>query len=229
MREFMDLPPTTTRSVHGSGARTRGRRLTHTRRLLTLACVISLSFIGLDAPGASAATWSQGATVVVKQVGQQALVDIGTTVCRLATNSGTGGACVPFGAGNAVKVTDVSAGLTVAYQACVDNDGNGKCGGTPIIQGCSDLVFYSHDDSGAFFNPLGPLPTGFRSGCPGGRFRGYVIFVCQGVHVDGISPHTHLVKSGTATLTTNGTGYGNFCGPGEAIDPRTPPKTYVVI
>ncbi len=207
----------------------RRRRSMHLRRLVTLACAMSLILIGLDAPVAVAATYNGGATVVVKPVGGEASVDVGTVVCRPGTNSGTGGACVPFGTGNAIRVNDIVAGSAVAFQVCIDNDGNGKCGGLPTVPNCFDRVFYSHNDAGTIFNPLGPLPTGFNAGCPGGKFKGYIVFLCQGVHIDGNIPHVHIARSGTATLVTGGTGFGNFCGPLEAFDPRFPPKTYYVL
>ncbi|MGH9277541.1 MAG: hypothetical protein ACRD12_05470 [Acidimicrobiales bacterium] len=187
--------------------------------------------IGFDSGGAGAATYSGGATVVVKQVGAQALADVGAVVCRPSTDSGYGGACVPFGPGNAIRVDDTKAGTSVAFQVCIDNDGNRQCGGLPSIPGCADVLVYSHSDSGAFFNPIGPLPGGFSPGCPGGPFKGYVVLICQGVHIAGIAPHVHLASSGVVSLTTGGTGFGNFCGPNEpgGFDPRLPPKPYYII
>ena len=100
------------------------------------------------------------------------------------------------------------------------------CGGPRTgADGCADEIFFSHNDAGHFFNPLGPLPQGFKPGCPGGPFPGYIVFICDGVHaVQGQPPHAHIAPKGEITLTTGGTGFGDFCGGTE----ETPPKPYSV-
>lgn len=219
---------------------TRSRLLSARRRLLLLACIVPMIAVGPSASLGQAATYRGGATIVVKPVGGPPLADVGVVVCRPSLDTGYGGACIPFGPGNAVRVNDQVAGSAVAFQVCLDNDGNSKCGGPPTIPGCLDQQFYSHNDAGAFLNPVGPLPTNFRSGCPGGAFRGYVVFICQGVHIDGITPHTHLARTGSATLTTGGLGFGDFCGAGngegggaagggQIANRLIPPKPYYLV
>lgn len=173
-------------------------------------------------------------------LGPGPLVDSGVITCMKAKPvPSIGGGCVPFGVGNSILVTDMNAGLEVAYQVCLDNNGDGSCSlttpaarvaaGACVVVGtsttcereaadiglpsgpCDDELFFSHSDDGAFHNPLGPLPTDFKDGCPGGSWRGYVVILCEGVHATA-APHVHPVVAGSITATTGGTGYGTFCG-----------------
>lgn len=170
-----------------------------------------------------------GALTFVARTNGFVPADNGVVVCDPGTG-GAGGACIAWdGASDSVLVSDVLAGLDVAYQVCVDNDGDGVCvERSPLLPGCDDQIFFSHADGGAFFNPLGPLPTSFLPGCPGG-FPGWVVFLCTGVHDDGAA-HTHDATDGTVVGTTGGTGYGNFCGGGNATGERnnTAAKAYIV-
>lgn len=162
-------------------------------------------------------------TIVVKGLPADTL-DRGSVICR-ANGPSVGGGCILFGPGDSIKVMDDKAGLSVAFQVCIDNNGDSLCGGRADPAGtCADDIFFSHDDAENFHNPLGPLPMSFRAGCPGG-FPGYIVFVCDGIHVaeGGGTPHQHIAPKGTINLTAGGTGFGNFCG-GEEV----PPKRYEV-
>lgn len=146
-----------------------------------------------------------GTTVVGRGAGIT-MVDLGVVECN-STGPSVGGACIPW-SGGGVEVVDQVNGTNVAFQVCVDNDGNSFCGGTPLIAGCEDDIVFSHFDDGTFSNPLA-APTSFRSGCPGG-FRGWVVFLCQGAHAAG-TPHTHEVSRGTVTAAGGGGPSGEFC------------------
>jgi hypothetical protein len=149
-----------------------------------------------------------GATVVRGNGATPA--DSGFAICQPALGTGTGGLCLPFGDDDAVQVVDDTAGENVAFQVCIDNNGDGFC--TFGESGpCADDIEFSHDDAGNFFNPVGPLRTGFRTGCPGGPWNGYVVIICNGVHVTA-SPHAHPATTGTASVTSGGEGLGTFCG-----------------
>lgn len=174
------------------------------------------------------AQYTGGGAVVVKQNGRPPLADEGALVCRPNAFSGIGGGCVSFGAwpgASAVSVQDVVNGRSVPFQVCIDNNGDGACV-SPDEGACADQIFFSHDDRGTNHNPLGPLPTGFASGCPGGAWHGYVVFICNGVH-DAGGAHSHPATTGSIlTLNTAGTGFGTFCG-GPPQDPSN--KRYVVL
>jgi hypothetical protein len=160
-----------------------------------------------------------GATAVVKDASGPPTIDDGVVICT--SGGGVGGACVPFGTGDSIAVLDDAAGPDVAFQVCIDNNGDSVCTFQPgSTEPCGDDVFFSHDDFNNFYNPLGRLPTSFRPGCPGG-FPGYVVFLCEGVHTPkgGGAPHVHPATAGSTTLTTGGTGFGNFCG-GPAVVKR---------
>ncbi len=186
--------------------------------------------------GSGAGNYVTGGTAVAKQSGQPPAADSGALACNAADGSGVGGACVPFGPGDSVLVNDTANGTGVAFQVCLDNDGDGVCTSPDVSQPCPDQIFFSHDDAGNFFNPLGPLPPSFLPGCPGGAWPGYVVFICQGAHVAGaaspISPiadasgHVHPATTGTASLTTGGTGFGTFCGGAKQAPSR---KAYIVV
>lgn len=184
-----------------------------------------------------AGAYTGGGTFVVKtQFGT--LLDNGGVVCHGTSGDGIGGGCLPFPAGGVsddgtprggfVQVLDDSAGREVAFQVCLDNNGDGVCGGpasalqldagipTSGLGGrCPDQIFFSHDDEGKFHNPLGPLPTSLLEGCAeNGGFQGYVVLLCQGAHEVGGAAHTHEVSSGSISLAREGSGYGTFCGGG---------------
>jgi hypothetical protein len=170
-------------------------------------------------------------TAVVKEQGQAPFADDGVVVCG-SSAPGIGGGCLPFGADDSVEVLDAAMGHHVAFQVCIDNNGDGRCSAGREGERCADRVFFSHDDEGNFYNPLGPLPTGFDPGCAGGPFHGYVVFLCTGAHVlfdDGTAlpiagaTHAHAATSGTIQGATGGTGYGNFCRPAN-----NQVKTYIV-
>jgi hypothetical protein len=184
-------------------------------------------------PDGAAGGWGYdgaGAIVVsspaASPLGGPTLVDNGAVVCDTATGRGVGGTCVPFGAGPAsIVVHDEGVpDSELAFQVCIDNDGDGICGGasTDPTGQCGDDVFFSHggrNDTGGghFFNPLGPLPNTFRTGCPGGPWQGYVVILCAGVHstqdaAGGAEAHEHHATRGTVGFAAAGTGFGDFCG-----------------
>ena len=180
--------------------------------LVASALAACLAFVPGAAPGALAGdegSYVAGATVVARD-GSVTTVDEGVVVCNDLSGVGVGGFCVGFGGGDSVALTDLAAGENVAFQVCVDNSGDGLCT-SPEFGPCADVIAFSHDD-GHFYNPVGPLPTGFAPGCSGG-FPGYVVFICQGVHGTDLSPpHAHPATGGTGVVTTGGEGSGDFCG-----------------
>lgn len=197
--------------------------------------IVIISLLALAGSGV-AETYLGGGVGVVKPTESPAPVDDGTAVCAVG-GPDVGGACIPFGtAGDAAKrasnnvfVLDQAMGTQVAFQVCIDNDQDGACG-TPSFLPCGDDLFFSHDDDGTFHNPLGPLPTGLRSGCASqpGAWQGYVVFLCQGVHDAGQGPHVHPATTGSVYRTSGGSGYGDFCGPEEGEETPTL-KEYTIV
>lgn len=190
--------------------------------------VIGALSLSMALPGGAATPerYSGGGTVAVAQINGVTVVDNGAAICRPGADS-TGGACVAFperSAGtnpeNYVKVADDTYGPNVAFQVCVDNNGDGVCGGASGVgtERCGDDQFFSHREDGSFANPLGPLPTSFRQGCSTAGFPGYVVFLCTGVHSNDVAgPHQHDADAG-AVSTASGDGkpnYGTFCGGGN--------------
>ena len=206
-----------------------------TLRTLLLAVGLLLLPAFLVGPAVGGHPWGSytAATTAVVRSNGSALVDDGVLVCQ-PNGQGVGGACLLWSSlADAVYVFDQALGTAIAFQVCIDNDGDGLC----IADGlgaCSDDVYFSHSDSGAFFNPLGPLPTQFRAGCEGnGGFPGWVVLLCTGVHTAG-GTHAHEALSGQVHGTfMDGTGYGDFCGGngGGTPPPLASPfvKAYVVI
>jgi hypothetical protein len=146
-----------------------------------------------------------------------AYADLGFALCDTVHRAGTGGVCLPFTGHAAVHVVDGVHGEDVPFQVCVDNNHDGFCGFNPMDPGastgpCEDDLVLSHDDTGAFHNPVGPVPTGFRAGCaqpPGARsWNGYVVILCEGLH----DTHHHPVTTGTAKVAGVPEGTGTFCG-----------------
>lgn len=198
-------------------------------------------------------TYAASGTAVVRTDGLGTVVDSGAMVCNPTLGVGAGGGCVPWASlGNGevyLEVVDDNLGADVAYQVCIDNDGDGSCAADCVIftatsspcvgcqdvdgdtvcdlpgitesNPCPDIQVFSHHDDGSFFNPLGPLPTAFLNDCDGG-FEGWVVFTCTGVHSIG-GAHTHEAISGELTPATSGGGYGTFC-----FSPLPEPKAYVV-
>ena len=200
----------------------------------TLGIVLALLVAATLASQASAiqreSAYVAGGTAVVRSDGE-ALADNGALVCSTSMGVGVGGGCIRWAAAaglTSVLVTDRAAGDVVAYQVCIDNNGDSICGGIQDPR-CPDQQFFSHADGGAFFNPLGPLPTAFLPGCAGG-FPGWVVFLCTGAHEDSSGSHSHAATTGSVLAWPKGTGYGNFCGAngeGTAAEP-TVAKAYVV-
>lgn len=191
------------------------------RLLVALAVLASGALLALTpANAAPQGRYVGGGVAVVRAPGGNA-ADDGVVVCDAGDGVGAGGLCLPFGTpSDAVHVMDDNAGEDVAFQVCVDNNGDGVCSSPDPDPVCGDVIAFSHDDAGAFYNPVGPLPGGFKPGCPGGEWRGYVVLLCQGVHaVSGA--HAHPAGTGTGTLTTGGEGLGTFCG-GNGIVSRKP-------
>jgi hypothetical protein len=190
---------------------------------------------------AVAGNYTTGGTFVVKS-GDVTIVDNGGAICSGLSGGGIGGGCLPFpifqpgrDGGAFVAVNDASAGQHVAFQVCIDNNGDGICGGQFLPNDpCPDQIFFSHANGGVFHDPLGPLPTKPLAGCHN-AFPGYVVLLCQGEHNDPISgPHTHTLSSGQIYAATNGTGYGDFCGGNgggtpTGINTNTAAKAYRVV
>lgn len=201
--------------------------------------MLALAATALVAAPALAGTYVGGGTfVVATPLGT--VLDNGGVVCQGTNGDGIGGGCLLFPEatreGGFVAVKDQVAGLSVAFQVCIDNNGDGICGGPQGLGGrCFDQIFFSHSDGGVFHNALGPLPTRFLEGCPGG-FPGYVVLLCQGEHVerDG-SAHSHALTRGSIQLASKGTGYGTFCGgsgegqPGSLGNNAAVAKAYKVV
>ena len=191
-----------------------------------LGAVLAASLLLVPAPSSSASgaegRYVGGNTAAVRADGKT-VVDEGGLVCGSANANhvGSGGMCLPFGGGNAVYVFDAVAGENVAFQVCIDNNGDGFCT-SPDSGPCADVVQFSHADDGSFFNPVGPLPTGFTSGCGAGGYNGYVVFLCEGAHVTGTDLHAHPAVGGTGLVTTGGEGSGDFCG-GQPAQPARKP------
>jgi hypothetical protein len=183
--------------------------------LLATLAAVSVSIPGTGFAGQDQqARYDSSGTRVVRIAGVT-LVDEGSMTCSASTGAGVGGSCLRFDPTNptpAVSVVDASPaiGTHVAYQVCLDNNGDSACTSPPESGPCPDDIVFSHSDGGAFSNPLAVAP-GFRPGCPGGPFPGYVVFICSGAHVDG-SAHTHDATTGTTQLVAGGGPSGNFCG-----------------
>lgn len=185
-------------------------------RISTIAAVLAVALAAFGAmPGAQAGPSARyvSAGVAVARGNGTTVVDNGAVVCDDGNGVGVGGVCMPFSAGDdAVSVADDEMGENLAFQVCVDNNGDGFCTTNDPDPYCADDMYFSHDDAGNVFNPVGPVRTGFRPGCPGGAFDGYVVFLCDGVHAVATKPHVHPATTGIATVTTGGEGLGNFCG-----------------
>lgn len=192
-----------------------------------------LAIVGLALTAPALAGYTSGGTFVVKTQ-FATIVDNGGVVCDGMNGDGVGGGCLHFPTtserGSFIGVIDNIAVTNVAFQVCIDNNGDGICGG-PQSADCPDQIFYSHADGGKFFNPLGPLPT--KTLCPQG-FQGYVVLLCTGEHQDRTGPHTHALTQGQIFATDQGSGYGNFCGGGgegtpSGIEQNAVAKAYRVI
>lgn len=197
--------------------------------------LLAAVLIGPQASATSSARYTTGGTVVVKQQGQSPDLDQGFVRCDLEGGNNIGGACLSFAPNidpnfpdndGAILVNDDGFKQLIAFQVCVDNNGDYLCtsGGDPTSDPCADFVAFSHSDRGDFFNPLGPLPTSRvnQAACnpSGGGWNGYVVFICQGVH-SGFSSygepeqHAHPSTNGTIKSAKGGgfgVGLGDFCG-----------------
>lgn len=208
------------------------------KTIAALAALLALSVMTLGE--AHAGVYVGGGTVVYKEQGAPPQADNGTLACH-STGVAVGGGCIPFGAGNFVDVLDVLSGHNVAFQVCIDASGDGVCTDLgPQAAGeipCADRMFFSHDDEGLFHNPLGPLPAAMPAGCGAtAPWQGYVVFLCEGVHVAGSStgapggePHAHTATAGTISSTGGlpPSGFGNFCGTNGRREPVS--KPYIVL
>lgn len=198
-----------------------------------LRTTLGLSVVLLLAGSALSGYIGGGTFVARTQFGT--LVDDGGVICQGSAGDGIGGGCLPFptdGQEGFVGVLDDAAGKAVAFQVCIDNDGDGICGGPGRADGtCADDISFSHTDDGRFFNALGPLPTSFLRGCRGG-FPGYVVLLCAGAHEVEGSAHSHAVTQGKIALRPTGSGFGDFCGgggSGGAAGPNVAAKAYRVV
>ncbi len=203
---------------------------------IKIAAVAALAaVVAMTLGSASAQVYVSGGTVVFKQEGAPPAADNGTLACH-SSGIGVGGACLPFTPGGFVGVTDVLAGKNVAFQVCIDANGDGICtDGKRDTQPCRDQIFFSHDDQGLFHNPIGPLPTAMPAGCgTTAPWKGYVVFLCEGVHVTRGSagpgaPHTHTATTGTIANTgpLAPSGFGDFCGAAGGERPVSKPYTVI--
>jgi hypothetical protein len=206
------------------------RRSVLIRSLAVAALLLAPAATSSAGAGPTTARYA-GAGVAVVRADGSTPVDNGFVACDSGDGVGSGGACLPFGGGDGVHVVDDARGEDVAFQVCVDNDGDGLCTSGNAAQPCGDDIVFSHDDAGNFFNPVGPVPAGFRSGCPGGPWRGYVVFLCEGAHASPQDPgatHAHPATTGTAAVTSGAEGVGTFCGGSAASATRPAGKPYVV-
>jgi hypothetical protein len=187
--------------------------------------LLALGFV-LTAGLAAASTFSYtgAGTVVVAGSGQpgtpgQTFLDNGAVVCA----TGTGGVCIPWEAlgGDSVKVVDDAVGDNVAFQVCIDNDGDSFCTGDGQPRECSDLILFSHvTGSNANHNPLfvnPPFARGYWEQCGQDGFPGYVVITCAGAHANTATgfgaTHPHQAVKGTVGgVVTGGTPSGDFCG-----------------
>lgn len=198
--------------------------------------ILATSFAAVPA----LAGYTAGGTFVVKS-GELTIVDNGGVICKGMNGNGIGGGCLPFPVfpagsqeGGFVGVLDNVAGSNVAFQVCIDNNGDGICGGNVVkTDRCPDQIFFSHADGGKFFNALGPLPTHPLDGCTS-AFNGYIVLLCEGAHNDPLSgPHTHQLSQGIIFAATSGSGFGNFCGGNNGGTPtgigNTAAKAYRVV
>lgn len=191
-----------------------------------------LSGVAEGAPGAGTYVGA-GSVVVSENTGSglpPTLLDNGAVVCHDANGdgspeSGEGGLCIPFADlnGDGILVKDESLGLRVAFQVCIDNNGDGVCGGNGqegFSEPCGDAIFFSHESrTNGFHNPLWVPLQGFNPGCDVGQFPGYIVIVCAGAH----QTHSHQVTQGTITSVPSGTGFGDFCGAPTAA------KAYTIV
>lgn len=183
-------------------------------RAKALAAALATALLAFGTvPGAEAAGGRYvSAGVAVARADGNTPVDNGAVVCDDGNGLGVGGVCLPFGNGDAISVVDDVLGDAVAFQACVDNNGDSVCTPNDPDPNCADDVVFSHDDDGSFYNPVGPVPTGFRPGCPGGAWNGYVVYLCDGAHAVSADVHAHPATTGTAAVTSGAEGVGEFCG-----------------
>lgn len=181
--------------------------------ILAAAFAVVVSAFGtLPAAQAGPSARYVSAGVAVARGNGATVVDNGAVVCDDGNGVGVGGVCLPFSGDDAVSVVDDHLGDELAFQVCVDNNGDGLCTTNDPDPSCADDIYFSHNDAGDFFNPVGPVRTGFRTGCPGGAFDGYVVFLCDGAHAVQNDAHAHPASTGVATLTSGGEGNGDFCG-----------------
>jgi hypothetical protein len=190
------------------------------------------------------------------------ILDNGAVVCDGVPDGngvyhGHGGACIPFGTlgmtttiigydtngdpiygdvpNDSIYVHDDSvADDKIAFQVCIDNDGDGICGGSGGSAGdpgagreCGDIIVFSHSTfGGANYNPLwvGGMESHWQS-CGGQGFPGYIVITCAGAHINAgdNSSHAHQATTGSVSgVLTGGTPSGDFCGAPTAA------KAYIV-
>lgn len=188
------------------------------RKLVRVLAVLALALGVMRGAVAEDYSYSGSGAYVTRDQTQGTATDDGVVICD-STGGGNnvGGACIPFTSGvNSISVDDDMEEDEVAFQVCIDNDGDRSCGNTPpIVTGCGDVIAYSHFDSGAFSNPLAVPASGFANGCPGG-YPGWIVIACTGAHRTTLDPdgHPHPVTTGTiSTSTDTGGSSGQFCAP----------------
>lgn len=159
------------------------------------------------------------------------LVDNGAVVCRDtngdgAPDHGRGGACLRFADIPASRDSiyvhdDAVADSQLAFQVCIDNNGDGICGGAGGRDSAGDkcgvdTIFFSHAFDGSNHNPLWlpreSIEQTYWECNPAGGFPGYVVILCAGVHNGMSGLHDHQATTGTVKPVAGGTGFGDFCG-----------------
>ncbi len=190
--------------------------------------VVAVTLVGgtFAVSPAWAGAYVLGGTLVSNDAG----VDDGAMVCAEDGSRGVGGNCL-FPADRAGRngVMVNGFGTRVAFQVCIDNTQDFLCsGGDPTGAGCADEFFFSHDDSGAFYNPVGGpgvIPQTYTCGPRAGSPANWLVFVCTGVHgsTEVGFPHTHPTPL-TGTITSIDLAAANvassetaFCQPSSPI------------
>lgn len=218
------------------------------RTILTILTIGILAFTATThaAPGAGpwAASYAGPGSIVASfdlggpnTEGSATFVDNGAIVCEDVDGDGIyekgrGGTCISFAQFHAtgmdsILVEDALAYRDVAFQVCVDANGDGVCGdgffNDPFATGCRDIIYFSHSSfTGGYSNPM-YMPYWAEQhfyNCGYGGFPGYIVILCAGAHQTQGDPtgHTHEVTFGQTYLDWGGAWpSGDYCGAPTAV------------